>query len=159
MRHLTFLSDVVNQLSGACGAVLRGLWVAFMFHLLLWSFCCLTALFPEDIVLLQIKIWFLCSKDSFPFVIRSDFWANWGKPCFWLWVVFPFDQCIHNDCYYRDDERSMGSKKMKRLSLSFCSARTTETLSHAAFRQKNICVGHMFFFPCQHKAFVSLHPS
>ena len=31
-----------------CGAVLRGFWEAGLFHLLLCSFCCLTALFPND---------------------------------------------------------------------------------------------------------------
>ena len=53
----------------------------FLFHLLLCSFCSLTALFPEGTVLLRIKICFLCSKDLLPSVIKSDFWANWGKPC------------------------------------------------------------------------------
>ena len=54
-----------------CGAVLRGLQAAFLFHLLLCSFFCLTALFPEGTVLLRIKIAF-CSKDLLPSVIKSD---------------------------------------------------------------------------------------
>ena len=42
-----------------CGAVLKGTLSGLLFHLLLCSFCCLTALFPEGTALLRIKICFL----------------------------------------------------------------------------------------------------
>ena len=70
-----------------------------LFHLLLCSFCCFTALFPEGTVLLLINLCFLCSKDLLPFVIKSDFRANWEKPCLWPLVVLPFRQDIMSgDC-------------------------------------------------------------
>ena len=65
-----------------CGAVLR-LRAAVLFHVLLRSFCCLTALFPRSIVLLRITFRIVCSNVLFPFSIKSDFWTNWGKRCLW----------------------------------------------------------------------------
>ena len=71
----------------AYDAVLRGLWVAGLFHPLLCSFCCFTALFPKGAILLWITFCMFCSKKLLPLVIKSDSWATWGKPCLWRLIV------------------------------------------------------------------------
>ena len=70
------------------GAVLRGPWVAGLFHLLHGSFCCFTALFPNDTVIRLIRCF--CFKKVHPCVVKSDAWAIWAKPCLLHLIVFPF---------------------------------------------------------------------
>ena len=70
------------------GAVLRGIWVAGLFHLLLGSFCCFTALFPNDTVIRPIRCF--CFKKVHPCAVKSDAWAIWAKPCLLHLIVFPF---------------------------------------------------------------------
>ena len=70
------------------GAVLRGIWVAGLFHLLLGSFCYFTALFPNDTVIRLIRCF--CFKKVHPCVVKSDAWAIWAKPCLLHLIVFPF---------------------------------------------------------------------
>ena len=74
------------------GAVLRGIWVAGLFHLLLGSFCYFTALFPNDIVIRLICCF--CFKKVHPCVVKSDAWAIWAKPCLLHLIVFPFFDCF-----------------------------------------------------------------
>ena len=63
----TFLGSMLPL----CGAVLRGLWAAFLFHLLLCSFCCFTALFPEGTVLLLYLVCFLVPRIYFLLSLRA----------------------------------------------------------------------------------------
>ena len=74
------------------GAVLRGIWVAGLFHLLLGSFCYFTALFPNDTVIRLIRCF--CFKKVHPCVVKSDAWAIWAKPCLLHLIVFPFFDCF-----------------------------------------------------------------
>ena len=73
VRRASSLADGFTLLGSTllhCGAVLKGTLSGLLFHLLLCSFCCLTALFPEGTALLRIKICFL-SKIYFLLSLRA----------------------------------------------------------------------------------------
>ena len=59
-----------------------------LFHLLLDSFCCFTALFLNDTV---IRLICFCFKKVHPCVVKSDASAISAKPCLLHLIVFPFD--------------------------------------------------------------------
>ena len=74
------------------GAVLRGIWVAGLFHLLLGRFCYFTDFFSNDIVIRPIRCF--CFKKVHPCVVKSDAQAIWAKPCLLHLIVFPFFDCL-----------------------------------------------------------------
>ena len=61
----------------------RGLWAAFCFTCCFAVFVVSPLCFQKALPFCELRFAF-CSKDLLPSVIKSDLWANWGKPCLWL---------------------------------------------------------------------------